>query len=74
MLISKDEKIENSIVYIGYLILKAIKNKKKVSIFNVTDTLKKTKNINYRQLVFSLLLLYSIGIIKIEGIYILNEN
>ena len=40
MLISKDEKIENSIVYIGYLILKTIKNKKKVSIFNITDTLK----------------------------------
>lgn len=70
MLISKDENIKNSIVYIGYLILKELEKNKQVSIFNITKMLKKTNNINYRQLTFSLLFLYSSGIINFEGVYI----
>ena len=70
MLISKDENIKNSIVYIGYLILKELEKNKQVSIFNITKMLKKTNNINYRQLTFSLLFLYSSGIINFEGVYV----
>lgn len=70
MLISKDENIKNSIVYIGYLILRELEKNQQVSIFNITKMLKKTNNINYRQLTFSLLFLYSSGIINFEGVYI----
>ena len=73
MLISKDENIKNSIVYIGYLILKELEKKEQVSVFNITKMLKKTNNINYRQLTFSLLFLYSSGIINFEGIYITKD-
>lgn len=74
MLISKDENIKNSIVYIGYLILKELEKKEQVSVFNITKMLKKTNNINYRQLTFSLLFLYSSGIINFEGIYITKDE
>lgn len=74
MLISKDENIKNSIVYIGYLILKELEKNKQVSIFNITKMLKKTNNINYRQLTFSLLFLYSSGIINFEGVYITKHE
>lgn len=74
MLISKDENIKNSIVYIGYLILKELNRNKQVSIFNITKMLKKTNKINYRQLTFSLLFLYSSGIINFEGVYITKHE
>jgi len=72
-LISKDEQIKTTPIYIGYLILKILKKKKddKVSIFEVTEKLKKDlKIIHYRQIVLGLTFLYTAGIINFTEPYI----
>lgn len=72
-LITKDENIKTTPIYIGYLILKILKNKKgdKVSIFEVTEKLKKElRIIHYRQIVLSLIFLYTAGIINFTEPYI----
>jgi len=76
MLISKDENIKGSSVYIASLILKLFqKNKmKKLSLFEVNEELKKYDIINYRQTVFGLSLLYSTGIIDFKEPYIFLVN
>lgn len=72
-IITKDEQIKTTPIYIGYLILKILSSKKdgKVSIFEVVDKLKNDlKIIHYRQIVLSLILLYTTGTIKFTEPYI----
>lgn len=71
-LISKDENIKNSIVYIGYIILKelSIKRDKKISIYDVASHLKKIDLLNGEQLNYSLMFLYAADIIDFEEPYI----
>ncbi|NQU87742.1 MAG: hypothetical protein HQ541_18480 [Mariniphaga sp.] len=72
-LITKDEEIKTTPVYIGYLILRILKSKKddKVSIFEVTEKLKKElKIIHYRQIVLSLIFLYTADIVDFTEPYI----
>jgi hypothetical protein len=71
-LISKDENITNSIVYIGYLILKEISKStdKKISIYDIANILKKHNALNSEQLNYTLMFLYSAGIIDFEEPYI----
>jgi hypothetical protein len=72
-LITKDEEIKTTPIYIGYLILKILKSKDddKVSIFEVTEKLKKElKIIHYRQIMLSLIFLYTAGIINFTDPYI----
>lgn len=78
-LMTKDEDISTSPIYIGYLVLKILKSKKddKVSIFEVTEKLKKElKIIHYRQVMLSLVFLYEAGVIDFTEpyIYINYEN
>lgn len=72
MLISKDENIKTSSVYVASLILKLFKKKKqnKLSIFEVTKELKKYEIEHYRQVVFGLSFLYSTGVIDFREPYI----
>ena len=70
MLISKDENITSSVVYLGFLILKELKTKNKLSIFDITQTLKKNSSVNYRQLTFSLMFIFSSGVIDVKSPYI----
>lgn len=76
LLISKDEKIKNSVVYVGYLILKELKknNSNKVSIFEIIDVLKKRNITHSRQIVFGLMFLHSCGIIDFREPYIYKTN
>ena len=72
-LITKDESIKTTPIYIGYLILKILKSKKedKVSIFEVTEKLKKELVIiHYRQIVLSLPFLFAAGVINFREPYI----
>ena len=72
-LISKDEDLKSTPVYIGFLILKIIKQsrKDKISIFEVMEKLKKDiKIIHYRQIVFSLMFLHSSGVIDFTEPYL----
>lgn len=73
LVISRDENIRTSSVYIGFLILKALKRKKnkKISIFEIVFELKKELAIIHdRQIIFSLMFLYSLGIIDFSEAYI----
>ncbi len=72
MLISKDENIKTSSVYVASLILKLFKKKKqdKISIFDVTNELRKYEIEHYRQVVFGLSFLYSTGVIDFKEPYI----
>ncbi len=72
MLISKDENIKTSVVYVGSLILKQIKKSDtdKISIFEIAENLQKHNIISYRQIVFALMFLYSCGIIDFKEPFI----
>lgn len=75
-LISKDENIKHSIVYIGYIILKEIslRKDKKISIYDIASLLKKDNLLNSEQLNYSLMFLYAADIIDFEEPYIfLND-
>lgn len=77
MLISKDENIKTSSVYVGSIILKLLQQSKngKISIFEMSEHLKKHDIIHYRQMFFGLALLYSTGIIDFQEpyIYVVND-
>lgn len=72
MLVSKDENIKTSAVYLGSLILKQIqKNKEdKISIFEIAESLQKHNIVSYRHIVFALMFLYSCGIIDFKEPFI----
>lgn len=75
-LISKDENIKHSVVYIGYIILKELSLKKnsRISIYEIATTLKKNNLLISEQFNYSLMFLYSAGIIDFEEPYIfLND-
>lgn len=78
MLISKDENIKTSAVYIASLILKKIQeqNQSKISIFEVAKHLRKYEITRYRHMFFGLAFLYSAGIIDFKEpfIYIKVKN
>ncbi len=72
MLLSKDENIKTSSVYVASRILKVFQKKKlkKLSFFEVTEELKKYEIKHYRQIVFGLSFLYSTGVVDFEEPYI----
>lgn len=78
MLVSKDENIKTSSVYVASLILKKIQKQKvdKISIFEISKELKKYNITRYRHVFFGLAFLYSSGIIDFKEpfIYIKNKN
>ncbi|MCX8472830.1 MAG: hypothetical protein ORN85_04190 [Sediminibacterium sp.] len=78
MLVSKDENLKTSSVYVASLILKQIRKQKvnKISIFDVSKELKKYNISRYRHLFFGLAFLYSTGIIDFKEpfIYIKKNN
>ncbi len=72
MIVSKDENLKTSSVYVASLILKTFQKKdaKKLSIFDITNELKKYEINHYRQFLFGLALLYSTGILDFSEPYI----
>jgi len=72
MLLSKDENIKTSSVYVASLILKMFQKKKltKLSIFEVAEDLKKYNIEHYRQVVFGLSFLYTAGVVDFKEPYI----
>lgn len=72
MLISKDENIKSSSVYVASVILKMFqkKDKKKISIFELSEELKKYNIGHYRQMMFGLSFLYSAGVVDFKEPYV----
>lgn len=71
MLISKDENIKTSSVYVASLILKQfqLKDVNKMSIFDISQALKKYDIIQYRQILFGLTFLYSTSVLDFKEPY-----
>lgn len=72
MLLSTDENIKTSSVYVASLILKMFQKRKlkKLSIFEVAEELKKYDIEHYRQVIFGLSFLYSAGVVDFKEPYI----
>lgn len=72
MLLSKDENIKTSSVYIASLVLKVFQQKEqsKLSILEVATELKKYEITHYRQIIFGLSFLYTTGIADFKEPYI----
>lgn len=72
-LVQTEETLKNSSVYIGYLILKALKNSAdgKIIIFDLIRILKKELDIiHYRQIFFGLSFLYCLGLVDFSEPYV----
>jgi hypothetical protein len=77
MLITKDENIKTSPVYIGYLILKNLnKNPEgKITIYEAINKLKKDLGIiHYKQIVYALIFLHMSGVVNFSNPYIYKLN
>ncbi|MBB3699501.1 hypothetical protein KMW28_24750 [Flammeovirga yaeyamensis] len=72
MLLSKDENIKTSSVYVASIILKMFRKTrlKKLTIFEVAEELKKYDIVHYRQVIFGLSFLYSTGVVDFKEPYI----
>ena len=68
IMVADSNSVTSSAMYIGYLILKEIKekNSEKVSIYDVSRILKKKGINSSRQLVLALSFLYSVDIVEFE--------
>ena len=66
MMMANSNALKSSALYIGYLILKEIQKqgKDKVSIYDVSKTLKKNGISSSRQLILGLSFLYSVDIVE----------
>ncbi|WP_291643410.1 ABC-three component system middle component 6 [Clostridium sp.] len=67
-MVANSNSVKSSVMYIGYLILKEIKekNSEKVSIYDISRVLKKKGISSSRQLVLGLSFLYSVDIVEFE--------
>jgi len=76
MLISKDENIKTSPVFVASLILKQFQLKKvaKMSIFDISQSLKKHEVVQYRHILFGLTFLFSTSIIDFKEPYFYITN
>lgn len=67
-MVASSNSVKSSAMYIGYLILKEIKEKssEKISIYDISRILKKKGISSSRQLVLGLSFLYSVDILEFE--------
>lgn len=67
-MVTNSSVLKSSAMYIGYLILKEIKKSgmDKVSIYDISNALKKNGIISSRQLLLGLSFLYSVDIVEFE--------
>jgi len=68
IMLTNSRNAEMSAMYIGYLIIAGIKNKnkEKVSIYDISNILRRKRINSSRQLVLGLSFLYSVGIVEFE--------
>lgn len=68
IMVASSNSVKSSAMYIGYLILKEIKEKssEKISIYDISRILKKKGISSSRQLVLGLSFLYSVDILEFE--------
>lgn len=70
-LMSSEQEVDSSSVYIGYLVLKLLKDVERVSIFELMSDIKKNnRNVNYTTILYGLIFLFMNGIIDFDEPYI----
>lgn len=70
-LVSPEQQLKSSSVYIGYLILKSMEERQKMSIFDVFEAVKKANKIfNYNAAMQALFFLFMSGLIDFDAPYI----
>lgn len=76
LIVSYDQNLKNSSLYLGYLILESLNKKEKVSILDLYEIIKKeNKNFNYTNMFYSLMFLYMNNLIYFNEPYIYaNKN
>jgi hypothetical protein len=73
LLIDESQNLEETGVYIGAIILKALQKKSKVSIFDVYDLLRREiDNVNYSNVMDGIVFLHMLGAIKFTAPYIVK--
>lgn len=73
LLIEENQNLEESGVYIGYLILEALQKHDKISIFDLYDLLRKNiDNVNYSNAMDGLIFLQMLGAIKFSAPYVVK--
>ena len=71
LLISQEQDIRDSSVYAGYLILKELKGKERMSIFDLHQTLKtRDRGFTYSNAIYALVFLYMNGLVDFDEPYI----
>jgi len=71
LLIEENKNLEESGVYIGYLILAELEKSSKISIFDLYGLVrKKVENVNYSNTMDGLLFLRMLGLIEFKAPYI----
>ncbi|MEK9131914.1 MAG: hypothetical protein AAB447_03325 [Patescibacteria group bacterium] len=75
-MITKDEKIKTSSLYLGFLVLKKLAKAKeqKMMLDDIVLNLKQELgSINHRQIIFSLIFLYQSGVVEFAEPYIYKK-
>lgn len=73
LLVSPDQDLKLSTVYVGYLILKSIKNKKRVTVFDLYSAVRKMSGgFHFKIIMHALIFLYMNGLIEFNAPYIYN--
>lgn len=74
-LISSEQNIKLSAVYSAYIILKALKNKEKITIFDLYSAIKKKDKVfHYRTANYALIFLYMNGLVDFNSPFIYNAK
>ncbi len=77
-LFTKDENLTMSAPYIGYKILKIVKDsgEEKVSIFDIANNLRKSNNLSVKSIYYGMIFLHSLSLINFDEPYVVlcDEN
>lgn len=77
-LFTKDENLTKSAPYIGYKILKLVREsgEEKVSIFDIAAKLRKSNDLSVKSIYYGMIFLYSLSLINFDEPYVVlcDEN
>lgn len=70
-LVSPDQSVKSSSVYVGFLILTIFKNQQRATIFEIYEQLyRKNKALSYGTTMYALMFLFTSGIIEFSAPYV----
>lgn len=71
MLISAEQNLKHTSVYTGFLLMKVLKKRRKITIFELYSVVKaELKILNYKNTIFALIFLHMNGLVTFDEPYI----